>query len=121
VERSITSISLAVPKDQRGTQPKPPVPREHYLSDFTLEALAQVIDQQKERGLLIHMEELSLFFAAMDAYRSRSGDRQHWLSFYDSRAVKFNRKTTGRVYSSRTAISLVGGIQHIILLCLSSP
>jgi DNA polymerase elongation subunit (family B) len=106
----------ATPKDERGIKPKPPVPQEYYLSDFTLEALTQVLDQQKDQGLLIYIDELSRFFAAMDAYRSgKGGDRQHWLSFYDGGPVKFNRKTTGRVYSSRTAISLLGGIQPEII------
>lgn len=106
----------ATPKDERGNKPKPPAPREYYLSDFTLEALAQVVNHQKDRGLIIHLDELSRFFAAMDAYRNgKGGDRQHWLSFYDGGAAKFNRKTTERVYSSKTAISILGSIQPDIV------
>lgn len=106
----------ATPKDERRNKPQPPVPWEYYLSNYTLEALAQVINQQKDRGLLIHIDELSRFFAAMDAYRNgKGGESQHWLSFYDGGAAKFNRKTTERVYSPKTAISLLGGIQPDIV------
>lgn len=104
-------------KNEKADQlkPKEPVPKEHYLSDFTLEALAQVVGQQKEDGLLVCIDELAKYFNSMDAYRSKGGDRQHWLSFYDGGPLKTNRKTTGRVYARQTSISILGGIQPSII------
>lgn len=104
-------------KGNRGKKPKDkPIPREYYLSDFTMEALVEVLVRQKEDGLLIFIEELARFFNAMDAYRSgKGGDRQQWLSSYDGGPVKSNRKTTGRGYVPRTNISIAGGIQPSIV------
>ncbi|MBW4554083.1 MAG: DUF3987 domain-containing protein [Aphanocapsa sp. GSE-SYN-MK-11-07L] len=104
------------PKNDRGGKPKPPIPREFYLSDYTLEALSSVLGTQSNSGLLVYIDELARFFASMDAYRGgKGGDRQHWLSLYDGGALKVNRKGAGRVYASRTSVSLLGGIQPNII------
>jgi hypothetical protein len=103
-------------KGDRDAKPKPPLPTELYLSDFTLEALAAVLGNQRQRGLLISIDELARFFSSMDAYRGgKGGDRQHWLSLYDGGAFKCNRKGTGRVYAGKTSISVLGGIQPSVL------
>jgi hypothetical protein len=100
------------PKNERGRKPKPPVPKEFYLSDYTLEALSSVLGTQSSNGLLVSIDELARFFTSMDAYRNgKGGDRQHWLSLYDGGALKINRKGAGRVYAPKTSVSLLGGIQ----------
>lgn len=60
----------AKPESEHGKRPKPPIPREHYVSDFTLEALTEVIHTQKEDGLLVYVDELPRFFTSMDSYRN---------------------------------------------------
>ncbi len=106
----------ATSKEERGTKPKPPVPEEHYLSDYTIEALGLVLAQQPDRGLLVKIEELARFFTSMDSYRNgKGGDRQHWLDFYDGSELKVNRKSCGRIYVPQTAISVLGNIQPDVL------
>jgi hypothetical protein len=104
------------PPNERGRKPKPPVPREFYLSDYTLEALSSVLGAQSNSGLLVSIDELARFFTSMDAYRGgKGGDRQHWLSLYDGGALKINRKGAGRVYAPKTSVSLLGGIQPDVI------
>jgi len=103
-------------REAKGDLPVEPKPTDLYVSDFTLEALCQVLGRQPERGLLVGLDELTSFFKSMDAYRNgRGSDRARWLEFYNARALKVDRKTTGRVYVPRTAISLIGGIQPSVI------
>jgi hypothetical protein len=103
-------------KEDKGDPPVEPKPTDLYVSDFTLEALCQVLGNQPERGLLVSQDELTTFFKSMDAYRNgRGSDRARWLEFYNARALKVDRKTTGRVYVPRTSISLIGGIQPSVI------
>ena len=103
-------------KGKRGPKPKMPSPKELYLSDFTLEALSGVLGTQPDRGMLTLIDELARFFSSMDAYRNgKGGDRQAWLSLYDGGSFKVNRKGSGRVYASKTSVSLLGGIQPAII------
>jgi len=96
--------------------PVEPKPTDLYVSDFTLEALCQVLGRQPERGLLVSLDELTTFFKSMDAYRNGKGsDRARWLEFYNARALKVDRKTTGRFYVPQTSISIIGGIQPSVI------
>jgi len=102
--------------EAKGDRPIEPKPTDLYVSDFTLEALCQVLGRQPERGLLVGLDELTTFFKSMDAYRNgRGSDRARWLEFYNARALKVDRKTTGRVHVPRTSISLIGGIQPSVI------
>jgi hypothetical protein len=102
--------------EAKGDLPVEPKPTDLYVSDFTLEALCQVLGRQPERGLLVGLDELATFFKSMDVYRNgRGSDRTRWLEFYNARALKVDRKTTGRVHVPRTSISLIGGIQPSVI------
>ena len=103
-------------REAKGDPPVEPKPTDLYVSDFTLEALCQVLGRQPERGLLVSLDELTTFFKSMDAYRNGKGsDRARWLEFYNARALKVDRKTTGRVYVPQTSISIIGGIQPSVI------
>jgi len=103
-------------REAKGDPPVEPKPTDLYVSDFTLEALCQVLGRQPERGLLVSLDELASFFKSMDAYRNGKGsDRTRWLEFYNARALKVDRKTTGRVYVPQTSISIIGGIQPSVI------
>ena len=96
--------------------PQEPQPVDLYVSDFTLEAVCQVINRQKEKGLLVSVDELAAFIRSMDAYRKTLGaDRARWLEIYNGRPLKVDRKTTGRVYAPHPSVSIVGGIQPSVL------
>jgi len=66
--------------------------------------------------LIIYCDELASFFASFDKYRKGGGDRTRWLSLYDGRSLKSNRKGDDtRIYAKATGISIVGGIQPQVL------
>ncbi len=102
--------------NKQARPPEAPKPVDLYLNDFTLEALAVAVANHPERGLLVNQDELANFFKSMDAYRKgRGSDRARWLEFYNGRALKVDRKTTGRIFAPRTSISIIGGIQPSVI------
>ncbi|NJN75630.1 MAG: DUF3987 domain-containing protein [Synechococcaceae cyanobacterium RL_1_2] len=61
-------------KNERGEKPEKPIPpREFYLSDFTMEALGEVIKHHPDCGLVYVSDELRYFFESMDMYRGGKG------------------------------------------------
>lgn len=104
-------------KDDRGDMPTEPVPREYYLQDATVEAIADCSSKQPNRGFIVAIDELAGLFAGFNQYRpqGKGNDRQKWLSAYDGKAIKINRKTGPRVSVSRTSVSVVGTIQPFVL------
>ncbi|WP_375470163.1 DUF3987 domain-containing protein [uncultured Nostoc sp.] len=106
-----------LPKDERGDMPTEPVPRELYLQDATVEALADCSSKQPNRGFIVAIDELAGLFAGFNQYRpqGKGNDRQKWLSIYDGKPIKINRKTGPRISISRTSVSVVGTIQPCVL------
>ena len=104
-------------KDEKRDMPTEPVPREYYLQDATLEAIADCLSKQPNRGVIVAIDELAVLFAGFNQYRpqGRGNDRQKWLSAYDGKPIKINRKTRPRVSISRTSVSVVGTIQPCVL------
>jgi len=105
------------PKDGRRDAPTEPVPKEYYLQDATMEAIADCLSKQPDRGIIVAVDELAGLFAAFNQYRAhgRGNDRQKWLSAYDGKPLKVNRKTGSRISVPRTAVSVTGTIQHSVL------
>lgn len=83
-------------KDEKRDMPTEPVPREYYLQDATLEAIADCLSKQPNRGVIVAIDELAGLFAGFNQYRpqGRGNDRQKWLSAYDGKPIKINRKTS---------------------------
>ncbi|MEH1931692.1 DUF3987 domain-containing protein [Nostoc sp.] len=104
-------------KDDTGDMPSEPFPREHYLQDATMEAIADCLSKQKDRGIILAIDELAGFFAGFNKYRSsaQGNDRQTWLSVYNGQSIKINRKSGYRVSISRTSVNVVGTIQPCVL------
>jgi len=101
--------------EDAGDPPERPKPVSLYASDYTLEAIAQILGHQPDRGLLVSPDELTAFLRSMDAYRRKGADRAHWLSLYNGDALKSDRKTSDQIFVRYTSVSLVGGIQPSIL------
>jgi hypothetical protein len=102
--------------EDAGDPPERPVPVDLYASDYTMEAISQILGQQPERGLLVATDELAAFLESMDAYRGgRGADRARWLSLYNGLALKVNRKTSDQIYVRYTSVSVIGGIQPSVL------
>ncbi|MBD2028180.1 DUF3987 domain-containing protein, partial [Leptolyngbya sp. FACHB-711] len=105
------------PKGNRGQKPTPPVQREYYLQDTTLEAIASCLGLQPQLGIVISSDELAGLFNGFNQYRSggRGNDRQKFLTVYNGGAIKVNRKSGNRISLAQTSISLTGTIQPIVL------
>jgi hypothetical protein len=102
--------------EDAGEPPEKPKSVSLYASNYTLEAVAQILGQQPDRGLLVTPDELAVFFRSMDAYRrGRGADRAHWLSLYNGDALKVDRKTSDQIFVRYTSVSIIGGIQPSIL------
>ena len=102
--------------EDAGDPPERPVPVDLYASDYTMEAISQILSQQPDRGLLVATDELATFLESMDAYRGgRGADRARWLSLYNGPALKVNRKTSDQIHVRYTSVSVIGGIQPSVL------
>jgi hypothetical protein len=112
--------SIAYDKKKRGksdedigNKPIQPACREYYVDDYTYESLGFVYQFQKDKGLLIKIDELKAF-CDFDKYGT-ANNRSRMLSLYDGGEVKCNRKGSPRIHIEKTAISLVGTTQYTTL------
>ena len=73
--------------------PERPVLQQVYVGDTTLEALAQIL-QDNPRGVLMVRDELAAWVRDQGRYQQgRSGDRKQWLSFWSGEPLVVNRKS----------------------------
>lgn len=83
------------------------------LVDTTVEALQEVL-KGTTTGLLVHRDELSGWFGAMERYGSGgsgAADRAVWLSAYNGSEYAINRVGRGVVLIENLSVSILGGIQ----------
>jgi hypothetical protein len=91
-------------------EPEKPPMRRLYTSDFTMEALEEILDEN-ERGILIYNDELIGFIAGLDAYKTNKGkDRSAALQLYNGDALPVDRKGNHRLIPNWSAC-VTGGIQ----------
>jgi hypothetical protein len=83
------------------------------VSDITVEALADVY-KGDQRGVIGHYDELGSFILGMDQYRGKGNDLQHWLTLFNGKSWKIDRKS-GSIFIHNTGLALIGGIQSEIL------
>lgn len=104
-------------KEKRGAKPAAPIQREYFFQDATFEALSDCLSKQPNRGVVVAVDELAGLFNGFNQYRShgRGNDLQKWLSLYDGRPIKINRKTGNRISLPQTLVSLTGTIQPCVL------
>lgn len=103
-------------EETRGDKPEEPQERDLYFNDITIEALAADIAKTPDCGALIAVDELGGFFTGLNQYKGGKGnDRQRWLSCYDGKSLKINRKTQKRVFLSKTSLSMTGTVQPEVL------
>ena len=102
-------------------------PRRYIVSDSTMEALVK-IHAENPRGMLYYRDEFASWVKSMDAYRGgKGGDRQQWLSIYDSlpiikdRATGPDRKSNGTsIHVPRGFVAVLGSIQPSVIPELAS-
>ncbi|MBM0740411.1 DUF3987 domain-containing protein [Phormidium sp. CLA17] len=107
----------ALDKKERGNKPVAPIQREYVFQDATLEGVFDCLSRQPDRGAIIANDELAGLFNGFNQYRphGRGNDLQKWLSLYDGKPIKINRKTGNRISLSQTQVSLTGTIQPCVL------
>jgi hypothetical protein len=105
-------------KADKSVETKPPKPKaiEYYVTDVTSECVAQIINDQPNKGFLMLFDELSGLIKQNNAYRGGKGaDQEKILSGRDGTGWKVNRKSGDRFNNVRSTYSILGAITPDIL------
>jgi hypothetical protein len=101
-----------------GDEPEPPVHRTLFTSDATIEAIAELIDDNP-RGLVVACDELAGWLGSFTRYKGKAGgtDLPRWLSMHSAGGFAYHRRTGDprRIVVPHAAVSIAGGIQPGIL------
>lgn len=112
---SITKANDALPRglEKKPLPEVPPIIR-HMLRDVTIETVAERYNDNP-RGLCNIHDELSMFANSGKRYgnsaKGSSIDEQIWCSMYDGDEIIKDRSTGKSIYTSKSCISIFGGIQ----------
>jgi hypothetical protein len=92
-----------------------PAAEKLIVEDITIETVASTLEQNPN-GLLVSMDELSVWFDLFTRYRKGGGsDVSRWLGMWEGRRLKVSRRASGELYIPRALVSVVGTIQPAIL------
>ncbi len=110
-------------KSNPAPEPKPPAVQRLVVEDITVEALTEVL-KDNPRGVLTLKDELTGWFAGMDAYKGAakgaSMDRAHWLEAYNGGRRAIDRVTRGAVVVPNWSTCIIGGIQPDMIRRIAS-
>ena len=98
-------------------EPKEPQPVRYLVNDATIEALAELLENNP-RGLLVNCDELNSWLGSFDQYRAgRGSDAAKWLSIHRAEGLIIDRKTGAKktIFVKRAAVSIAGSIQPATL------
>ncbi|BAU13070.1 bifunctional DNA primase/polymerase [Leptolyngbya sp. NIES-3755] len=99
-------------RENRGSKPCRPNPREYYTVDCTREGIAQIQAQQPDRGFLGWVDELSAIVTGRNQYRGGKGsDKEALLSGRDGSPIKVNRASGKRISVTQSSYSITGATQ----------
>jgi CRISPR-associated protein Cmr3 len=105
-------------KADKSVEEKPPKPKpiEYYITDATSECIAQIINDQPNKGFLMLFDELSGLIKQNNAYRGGKGaDQEKILSGRDGTGWKVNRKNGDRFNNARSTYSILGAMTPDVL------
>lgn len=96
-------------------EPAAPPMKRLIVEDTTVEALGEVL-KDNDRGVLCLQDELTGWFAGMDAYKSGGGkgankDRAHWLEAYNGGPRSIDRISRQSITIPNWSVCMIGGIQ----------
>lgn len=95
--------------------PKKPAKQRLMVEDVTVEALSDIL-KDNPRGVLCLKDELTGWFASMDAYKGGSKgasmDRAHWLEAYNGGRRSIDRVVRGSISIPNWSVCMIGGIQE---------
>jgi hypothetical protein len=101
-------------ESEAGDKPEEPGLERVYVSDITIERLAEVLEDNP-RGVLVARDELSGWLGSFGKYKGKQGgsDLPNWLEMWSAGAIQYDRKTGDRrtIFVPRAAASVTGGIQ----------
>jgi hypothetical protein len=102
-------------KPEAADIPKAPTGRRLVVKDVTSERLAEMLAEQRPRGMVQHRDELAGLLSGMNQYKSGGGsDRQFYLEAYGGRRYDADRMSR-TAHVERLALSVVGSIQEDVL------
>lgn len=103
--------------------PQQPPKKRLMVEDTTVEALSEVL-RDNPRGVLCLKDELTGWFASMDAYKGgtkgASMDRAHWLEAYNGGRRSIDRVTRGSINIPNWSVCMIGGIQEEMIRRVAS-
>jgi hypothetical protein len=101
-------------KDGRAVGAIPPA-RKLVVQDTTTEAIAAIL-VDNPNGLLVSIDELTVWFDLFTRYRKGGGsDANRWLGMWEGRRLKVARRMSGELYVPSALVSVVGTIQPGVL------
>jgi hypothetical protein len=102
----------ACAKKNKLAEPLKPVCKQSLLNDTTPEALFQCL--YDNGGVSLFRDELSGWFADFGRY-SKSGEVSHYLSIFNNKQIKINRKGSDVLPIDNPCLNIFGGIQNDVL------
>ena len=107
----------ALKEEEKGKVKKPQF-NQLMVSDFTIEALYQVLSHNK-KGVLLYKDELVGFFKDMNKYKKSGGDEEFFLESFNNGSFTINRKTQDTLRLDKININIIGTIQDEVLMNLA--
>jgi hypothetical protein len=98
---------------------KKPLFKQKIVTDFTIEALCQVIDFNK-KGVLLYKDELQGVINDFNKYNKKGSDEEFILESFNCGSFTINRKTQDTIRLNNIFINIIGTIQDEVLTRLAS-
>lgn len=109
----VSALSKKERESQGYTEPIKPTWEQLLVTDFTQEAITDVLKYNR-RGIGVFADELATWFNNFNRY-SKGSEEQFWLSNWSGKPIRVNRKTTEPAYITKPFISVAGTIQPGVL------
>lgn len=106
-------------KDMEDLEPKPPKKEQYLVDDATIEAVVDVLDDNR-RGVTLLSNEMFSFFDSFDQYKKNGGgSKRKLLEGFDREHINIDRKNQNGISNSKSisnaTISIFGCVQNGIL------
>jgi len=99
---------------QNNEEVKKPTKSQIIVSDFTIEAITDLHEENKN-AVGVFCDELAGWYKDMNKYRAGS-DLEYWLSSWSNKGIAQNRKTAKSTFVESPILPVLGGIQPKILV-----
>jgi ABC-type oligopeptide transport system ATPase subunit len=107
-------MDLDKKEKQNNEEIKKPSKTQMIVSDFTIEAITDLHEENKN-AVGVFCDELAGWYKDMNKYRAGS-DLEFWLSSWSNKGIAMNRKTAKSSFVESPILPVLGGIQPKILV-----